>query len=66
MIAGIKNSVIEQDVIPIGGEKSATGEDYNFAGNAFTTTETVLEKESAVAGGSFGDSIGIESDVDFF
>ncbi|KIK71526.1 hypothetical protein GYMLUDRAFT_149303 [Collybiopsis luxurians FD-317 M1] len=47
MIDGIKNSVVEQDVVPLGGEKSATGEDNNFAGNAFTTTETVLEKESA-------------------
>ncbi|KAJ3782694.1 copper amine oxidase [Lentinula aff. detonsa] len=47
MVDGIKNSVVEQDIIPLGGEKSATGEDYNFAGNAFTTTETVLETEGA-------------------
>ncbi|KAJ4470886.1 copper amine oxidase [Lentinula aciculospora] len=47
MVDGIKNSVIEQDIIPLGGEKSATGEDLNFAGNGFTTTETVLEKEGA-------------------
>ncbi|KAF5383968.1 hypothetical protein D9757_006915 [Collybiopsis confluens] len=45
MIDGIKNSVVEQDIIPLGGEESATGEDNNFAGNAFTTVETVLEKE---------------------
>ncbi|KAJ3821709.1 copper amine oxidase, partial [Lentinula raphanica] len=47
MVDGLKNSVVEQDIIPLGGEKSATGEDYNFAGNAFTTSETVLEKEGA-------------------
>ncbi|KAJ3753570.1 copper amine oxidase [Lentinula raphanica] len=47
MVDGLKNSVVEQDIIPLGGEKSATGEDFNFAGNAFTTTETVLEKEGA-------------------
>lgn len=46
MVDGIKNKVIEQDIIPLSGEQSATGEDLNFAGNAFTTTETVLENES--------------------
>lgn len=41
MIDGIKNSVVESDVIALPAEDPA-----NFAGNGFTTTETVL-KESA-------------------
>ncbi|KAF9072114.1 peroxisomal copper amine oxidase [Rhodocollybia butyracea] len=49
MIDGINNSVVEQDIVPLQGDKSATGEDNNFAGNAFTIAETILEKETARA-----------------
>jgi primary-amine oxidase len=41
MIDGLKNSVIESDIIPLPEDDPA-----NFAGNGFTTTETVL-KQSA-------------------
>merc|ERR1711939_675937 len=41
MIDGIKNSVIEVDTVPV---EESTGEPENWAGNAFGTVKTVLEK----------------------
>ncbi|PFH46270.1 hypothetical protein AMATHDRAFT_155768, partial [Amanita thiersii Skay4041] len=42
MIDGLSNSVIESDVIP---QDAPTGSDVNFAGNGFTTRDTVLQTE---------------------
>ncbi|KIJ56058.1 hypothetical protein M422DRAFT_774004 [Sphaerobolus stellatus SS14] len=41
MIDGLKNSVLESDVIPLDAE---TGSDENYAGNAFVVQEKVLKK----------------------
>lgn len=44
MIDGLQNSVVESDITPV---DAPTGSPENFAGNAFISTDTVLEAESA-------------------
>lgn len=44
MIDGLKNTVIESDVVPL--ENAPTGSAENFAGNAFVTQEKVLKLTS--------------------
>jgi len=44
MVDGLNNSVVETDIIPL--PDVPTGSTENFAGNAFITRDTVLEKQS--------------------
>ncbi|KAJ6631458.1 copper amine oxidase [Mycena sp. CBHHK59/15] len=44
MVDGLHNSVVETDIAPA---PAPTGSTANFAGNAFTATDTVLKTESA-------------------
>ncbi|RXW16056.1 hypothetical protein EST38_g9798 [Candolleomyces aberdarensis] len=44
MIDGLKNTVIESDVMPL--PDAPTGSASNYAGNAFISQDTVIEKET--------------------